>query len=247
MKRPVDHDALLEKLLAGTPARVLGGLSGSDPDVLAAIDADLDALAAIGLSLDPVAPSPGLRDRIAKAIGAVPASPRRAALLVVDMLVDHLTPGAPLEVPRARDIVPAVRDRIDRAHRSGEPVIYLVDHHEPGDPELEAWPEHNTASPRDDVWPALAPAPNDTIVTHRSYSGFYETRLHEVLQGLDVNTVVVTGCITEIHLFATATDALQHGYRIEVPPECQAGASPAAESVILGSLTVMAPTRALHG
>ncbi len=33
MKRPVDHDPIVEKLLVGTPARVLAGLSGNAPGV----------------------------------------------------------------------------------------------------------------------------------------------------------------------------------------------------------------------
>lgn len=242
MKPPIDHDPIVEKLLLGTPARVLKGLSGNDPDVCDAVDADVEALAALALSLEPVAPSPSLRDRVAKAIGAAPSTSRRAALLVVDMQRDHLTPGCPLEVPRAREIVPAMKARLERARRDGEAVIYVVDHHDPGDPELDAWPSHNTGAPLDDIWPELAPTGSDTIVTHRSYSGFFESRLDDVLRSIDVNTVVVTGCITEIHLFATATDALQRGYRVEVPRDCQAGSSPEAEAVILSTLSVMAPT-----
>lgn len=243
MKRPVDHDPIVEKLLVGTPARVLAGLSGNDPAVCEAIDTDLEALAALALSLDPVAPSAALRERVAKTIAATPQPRRRAALLVVDMQRDHLTPEAPLEIPRARDIVPAVQRRIERARRDGEAVIYVVDHHEPGDPELDVWSSHNTGDPLDDVWPELAPAPNDVIVTHRSYSAFFESRLGDVLRGLDVNALVLTGCITEIHLFATATDALQRGYHVEVPRDCQAGSSPEAEAVILSTLSVMAPTQ----
>lgn len=242
MARTVDDDPLIEKLLAGMPVRVLDGFTGNDPGVKAAIDADLEALASLGLALTPVAPPPSLRDRIAKAIEATPSSSRRAALLIVDMLRDHLEPGSVLEVPRARDIVPAVKQRIAQARREGEPVVYLVDHHEPGDPELLAWPMHNTRAPLDDIWPELPPAADDTLVTHRSYSGFFETRLHDVLRGMDVNTLVITGCITEIHVFATATDALQRGYAIELPRDCQAGSSAESERVVLNTLTVMAPT-----
>ncbi len=240
MKRPVDHDPLIEKLLAGTPARVLDGLSGNDPDVAAAVYDDQEALAALALSLEPVAPSKGLRARLADALAATPA--RRSALLVVDMMRDHLTPGAPLEVPRARDIVPAVKRRIEGAREAGEPVVFLVDHHEPGDPELLAWPAHNTRAPLDDLWPELEPRPTDTLVTHRSYSGFFESQLHDVLRGMGVNNLVITGCITEIHVFATATDALQRGYSVELPRDCQAGSSPEVERTILATLSVMAPT-----
>jgi len=242
MKNPVDHDPFVERLLAGTPALILEGLSANDPEARALLDADLEALALLGLALDPVAPPPALRERVANTIASIPASTRRAALLVVDMLCDHLTPGGPLEVPRAREIVPAVKQRVDAAHAAGEAVVYLVDHHEPGDPELSTWPTHNTAAPIDDLWPEFKPVGDDRVVTHRSYSGFFETTLHETLKALEVNTLVITGCITEMHVFATATDALQRGYRVELPRACQAGSSEAVERMALATLSVMAPT-----
>jgi nicotinamidase-related amidase len=238
-----DDDPILEKLLARTPTRVIGATAGNDPAVHARIKQDLEALAALALSLDPVAPTSSLRARIAAAAETVKVPPpRRAAVLVVDMLKDHLTPGAPLEVERARDVVPALKARIAEAHAAHEPVVYLVDHHELGDPELDAWPLHNVGDPVDEIWPELAPAAQDTIVTHRTYSGFFETRLDEVLRAMQVNTLVITGCITEIHMYATALDALQRGYRVEVPEDCQAGSSILAERTILATLSALAPS-----
>ena len=93
-------------------------------------------------------------------------------------------------------------------------------------------------APLDDLWPEFVPEARDKVVTHRSYSGFFETSLHDTLRALDVNTLVVTGCITEIHLFATATDALQRGYVVTIPPDVQAGASEVAEQVTLLSLAL---------
>src|SRR5919109_4508530 len=61
-------------------------------------------LASLGLSGDSERPSAGLRARIL----ASAARTSRKALLVVDMVCDHLTPGSLLEVPRARDVVPAL-------------------------------------------------------------------------------------------------------------------------------------------
>lgn len=41
------------------------------------------------------------------------------ALLVIDMLEDFVRPGAPLEVPRTREILTALRPRIMRARKEG--------------------------------------------------------------------------------------------------------------------------------
>ena len=248
MAFPDNDDPLLDALLAGTPVRVIDAVvaDGGLP-VRAMIDALREDLAAIPLALPYEPVTEGFRERLVSAIAALPERPRRrAAVLVVDMLVDHLTPGSPMEVPRARAIVPAVQSRLARARASHEPVVYLCDHHEADDPELETWPLHNTRTPREDIWPTLAPEPDDVLVTHRSYSGFFESRLDDTLRSLDVNTLVLTGCLSEFQIFATATDALERGYTVELPDDCHAGSSVSSERQVRATLSMMRPTEPLR-
>ena len=82
---------------------------------------------------------------------------------------------------------------------------------------------------------------NDVVVRKRTYSGFTDSNLDAVLAELKVDTVVVTGCLTEIGVHATAVDAMQRGYAVEVPPATQAGVSDATEHVTLTVLSVMQP------
>jgi nicotinamidase-related amidase len=227
-------------LLAGTPDRVADFMAGA---ARAELDACRETLAMVGFALEPVRPSEALRGRLAGALAALPGRSASTALVVMDMLKDHLTPGSVLEVPRAREIIPAVRARIDQARAAGSPVFFLVDHHEAGDPELEDWSQHNIGSPLEDLWPELGPVAPVEVVTHRTYSGFYGSTLDQALRSRGVERLVLTGCVTEIHLFATATDALQRGYSVEVPPECQAGSDPMVEQVILGTLALLRPVR----
>jgi len=91
----------------------------------------------------------------------------------------------------------------------------------------------------------IAPVGDDLVVTHRTYSGFFGTDLDAQLRAKGVDTLVLTGCLTEIHLFATAVDALQRGYNVEVPEALQAGSSALAEQVALKTLSVMAPVQPL--
>ncbi len=234
-------ERIIARILAGTPARAVDAGVAGQPGLLAEVDETREVMGLLGLGLDPVAPSAGLRARLLDAVDAVPVVPRKSALLVVDMLVDHLTPGCALEVPRARDIVPAMSARLDQARASGEPVLYLCDHHEPGDPDLLNWPHHNTGDPAESVWPAIAPRSGDLVITHRHYSVFSDTALDQTLRGLGVNALEITGCITEIHLYATAIDALQRGYKVTVPSALQAGSNELVEQVILGALGVLRP------
>jgi nicotinamidase-related amidase len=242
MSAPDDpNDELVQLVFAGTPDRVIDTVAGSDARAM--VDPVRSAIAQFAAAVAPtVQPSAGLRDRIRAAIEERPRATRREAVLVVDMIEDYLTPGRPLHVPRARDIIGAVRDRIERARRDGTPVLYLCDQHEPGDPDLETWPLHAVAGTTGgSVIPEIAPRDGDVVIPHRTYSAFFESNLEKVLRGLDVNTLVMTGCATEFGLLATATDALMRGYSVEVPPETQAGTSAEAERVALGVLQVMRP------
>lgn len=239
-----DEERTLQMLLAGTPLRVLDATQVSSPEARADLDATREALGLLGLALDPVPVRETSRDRLAAALDALERPPRRPALVVMDMLRDHLTPGAPLEVPRARAVVPAMRRALEDARRDGVPVVYLCDHHDPGDPELDAWGTHNTGDPAEEVWPEVAPAPGDVVIPHRTYSGFFETRFDDVLRARGVNTLVLTGCLTEVQLYVTAVDALQRGYRVEVPEALQAGSSPLAEQVTLKTLSALVPVAA---
>jgi nicotinamidase-related amidase len=79
------------------------------------------------------------------------------------------------------------------------------------------------------------------VVNKPSYSAFFDTNLDKVLDELRVDSLVLTGCLTEIGLMATATDALQRGFDVEVPPDSQAGSSAEMEVASLAAMTVMAP------
>jgi nicotinamidase-related amidase len=163
-------------------------------------------------------------------------------LVVLDMINDHLAPGGPLEVPRARAIVPALKSRLDDARRRRVPVVYVCDTHEEGDPDLAVWPVHALAgSPGADVWPELAPQPGDRIVRKPTYSAFTRSNLDDVLTELGADEIILTGCATELGLKATAVAALERGYVVTVPPDSHAGVSELGEHVTLMTLATMPP------
>jgi len=152
----------------------------------------------------------------------------RDALLVTDMLNDFLRPGAPLEVPEARRIVPALRRRIARARRSGELVVYLCDAHKKGDAEFTrmGWPPHAVqGTPGAAVVSALSPAPGDVVAEKKTYSGFHRTALDAVLRRNGVRRLTLSGCVTNICILYTAADAAMRGYEVTVDERCVAGLS----------------------
>jgi nicotinamidase-related amidase len=227
-------------VLAGRPERVEDGLLAlGPPELRAGVRAARETFAALALAEEPLAPPADVKTRV---LATLASRTTRRALVVIDMINDHLQPWSLLEVPRARAVVPALKQRIADAREAGVPIVYVVDEHDPDDPDLDAWGTHAVkGSPGTEVWSELAPESGDRIVKKPSYSAFHLSKLDEVLDELHVDTLVLTGCLTEMGIMATATDAMQRGFAVEVPPDSQAGSCAEIEMAMLGTIHVMAP------
>jgi nicotinamidase-related amidase len=159
------------------------------------------------------------------------ATDMRQALVVIDMLNDFVLPGSPLEVPETRIILPALRSRLEQARAAGVPVIYVCDAHAPDDREFSrmGWPPHAVAGTRGaEVIEELQPLPGEHLVHKTTYSGFYQTELNRILQELQIEELVLTGCVTNICILYTAADAVMRGYRVSVPEDSIADLDPKA-------------------
>jgi nicotinamidase-related amidase len=163
----------------------------------------------------------------------------KKALVVVDMLNDFVRPGAPLEVPETRAILPALRRRIRKARRDGELVVYVCDSHRKDDPEFArmGWPPHAVeGTPGAGVVASLAPEPGDVVVEKRTYSGFHGTPLHFVLRGHGIRSLTLAGCVTNICILYTAADAAMRGYDATVDERFVAGLAPDAHAFALDQM-----------
>ena len=139
----------------------------------------------------------------------------KQAVLVMDMLNDFLT--GHLKCERAGKIVPGLQRLLSGARDAGVPVVYSRDAHLPTDFELRVWGEHAMAdTPGAAVIPELAPEDGDFELPKRTYSAFHDTGMDQLLRGLGVETVVITGVHTHICGLHTAADAFFRGYRIIV-------------------------------
>ncbi len=152
----------------------------------------------------------------------------KKALVVVDMLNDFVRPGAPLEVPETRAILPALRRRIGKARRDGELVVYLCDSHRKDDPEFTrmGWPPHAVeGTPGAGVVASIAPEPGDVVVEKRTYSGFYGTTLHFILRRHGIRRLTIAGCVTNICILFISAEATIRGYDATVDERYVAGLS----------------------
>ena len=153
----------------------------------------------------------------------------KKALLIIDMLNDFVQKGASLEVPDTRKIISSIQTEIKEARKKGIPIIYICDSHDSEDKEFQhfGWPPHGVKGTSGaDIINELKPSPTDSIIEKTTYSGFYQTNLDETLQGLDIDTVRLTGCVTHICILFAAYEAAIRGYRIEVVADGVAGLAP---------------------
>lgn len=154
-------------------------------------------------------------------------SASREAVVVIDMLNDFCLEGAPLEVPSTRAAIPNILREMARVRSEGGRVIYLCDAHAVDDPEFANWPAHAVAGSEGAmVVEDLRPAPGDRVVHKTTLLGFYNTDLDGVLREAGVDTLTITGCVTNICVMLVAHEAAVRGYRVRVPRDCVAWLDP---------------------
>lgn len=140
----------------------------------------------------------------------------KPALIVIDMNKDFVY--GKLGNDRARNLIPRLKEIINKVRESNIPVIYVGDAHLPIDPEIKIWGEHSMKDTEGaEVVDELKPKENDYVLEKRTYSAFHETGLDLLLRSLGVDTVILTGLHTNICVRHTAADAFFRGYRIIVP------------------------------
>ncbi|MEM2893885.1 MAG: isochorismatase family cysteine hydrolase [Candidatus Bathyarchaeia archaeon] len=141
-------------------------------------------------------------------------------MLVIDMINDFVS-GA-LGGERALRIIAPLRELLRRAREVRIPVIYVSDAHLPGiDREFELWPSHALeGSWGAEIIEELRPEAGDYNLKKRRYSAFYATGLDPLLRELGVDTVILTGLVTNICIQHTAADAFFRGYRVVIPRDC---------------------------
>ena len=146
------------------------------------------------------------------------------ALIIIDMMNDlEFEGGEELyknALPAARQIAALKK----KAHKSQVPVIYANDNFGHWRSDFRQAVEHCL---HDGVRGAklaetLLPDAEDYFILKPKNSAFYATPLAELLQFLDVKTLVLTGVATDSCILFTANDAHLRNYSVVVPADCVA-------------------------
>jgi ureidoacrylate peracid hydrolase len=154
----------------------------------------------------------------------------RTALVVVDMQNYFVAEGFPLEVPAARMIVPSI-NRMAKAARAAGATVVWVQTTAAG--ALEHWGNHHKymltpersqkrlagldeASEGFKLYPALEPLATDLWAKKIKYSAFIagSSDLDAKLASLGIDTLLVTGTVTNVCCESTARDAMMLDYRV---------------------------------
>jgi len=167
--------------------------------------------------------------------------PVRTAHLVIDMQNGFMEHGAPVEVPEARNIVGNI-NRISAAVRESGGLNVFVRFTTP-EGEAPAWPvfmerlgasagkTHRAAFKPGahywQFWPALEIEDGDAVIDKVRFSAFSPgaSGLEALLRARGIDTVIVTGTLTNCCCESTARDAMQLNYRVLIAADANAALS----------------------
>ncbi len=155
-------------------------------------------------------------------------------VIAIDMVRGFLEKGHSLYCGQsAREIIPCVRNLLQRETQKGSNILYLIDHHDPDDKEFEMFPPHCVKGTSEcELIPELAGFEGE-IIPKRRFSAFYDTTLGERLKALEPDKLIVVGVCTDICVMHTVADARDRDYAVEVPRDCVATFDPEAHEFAL--------------
>lgn len=172
----------------------------------------------------------------------------KAALIVVDIQKSAFAPIPDEEraiprMPGHAERAARTRTVIDRARDVGIPVIFIQEIHRPdlvdlgreldGDEDIHCL----AGDPLTDfAEEELGMRPDDYRVPKRRYSAFYGTDLEILLKGLKVDTLILTGGLTDVCVHYTFVDGHQGDYFCRVIEDCVSGSSLAAHRAALNAM-----------
>jgi nicotinamidase-related amidase len=179
------------------------------------------------------------------------------ALIVVDMQNDFVRVGAPLEVPDARETIDVHLELLGWFRAQGRPVVFtrfiagpsptLVWNWSPqlAPPVCSCWPgfmraygdiegERDCAAVIDE----LRPLPGEVQVDKYGYNAFHRTRLTDMLEAHGVDTVLITGTVTQICVEDTARGAFHEGFKAAVVSDAVSSYAPELHRASLQTLAM---------
>ena len=154
-----------------------------------------------------------------------PIDPKKTALLVIDLQEGFVALGARMWTPENLRIMPRVKELLAHCRRLGIPVIFTEHAHDASGRDKGLMWDVPLNRPIKEgalrigaedtpTYHEIAPEPGEKVIQKHRYSAFFDTDLHTYLRGCDVDTVIITGCMTNYCCGATARDAFFRDYKV---------------------------------
>lgn len=204
--------------------------------------------------------SPEILDRIKGLRGGLHMfdhiDPSRTAHIIVDLQNGFMEPGATVELPVAREIVPNVNKICEAVRAAGGINVfirYLID-----DETQVRWSSwfSDFASPQRRkamietfgkdchgfaLWPGLDVQDADLIVDKTRFGAFVpgSSELHEILQARGIDTLIITGTATNVCCESTARDAMQMNYKVIFVADGNAAQTDAEHNATLNNMVAL--------
>lgn len=156
--------------------------------------------------------------------------PARTALVVIDMQAFFTAPGAPLEIPAARGIIPAINRCATDLRARGGTVAWVVTELRGGAREWHSYFAITNPGARGDAARAglragaplaalaegLAPEPGDIRAAKDRFSAFLPgaSPLPGLLRARGIDTVLIAGTLTNVCCDTSARDAMMEDFRV---------------------------------
>lgn len=139
----------------------------------------------------------------------------KTALLVIDMQHYFTDPDSHAFVPSAPFVQGNIQKLIAQFKKEKRPVIYTFFAVSPKekDPILNWWGK-TVATGSKDARLTLEPDANDLVLRKAACSAFHQTTLHDFLQVSAVESVLITGVLSNLCCESTARAAFDHGYDV---------------------------------
>ncbi|RWC30596.1 cysteine hydrolase family protein [Mesorhizobium sp.] len=161
---------------------------------------------------------------------AVRLDPRRAAVIVIDMVNEFCKPGGAMVLPGYETLVAPQLAVIEAARTAGVPVIWVHDSHRPGMRREREWlkrtPHCLDGSWGPEIIEDLGARTDEIHVIKRRYSAFFQTDLDLTLKDMQIDQLIIFGVVTNICVRSTVHDAFFQGYEVVVPRDCCAATGP---------------------
>lgn len=155
--------------------------------------------------------------------------PNKTALLVIDMQREYFDEGRPLFTPNGELILGNVKQLRDELASAGCHIVVVQHVHKANGSDVgrmgdfDPTPLFIEGTPAVQVLGEFTPRQGELLITKTRYSAFVRTKLEAQLKQWGVDTIIVTGMMTNYCCVTTARHAHDLDYRVLFVSDANAG------------------------